>query len=166
VQAVSIQQPWATLVAFGLKTALAASVRTKLRGTIGVHASKTESPAAVFAVQEPHFRAALEACGHPCYRDPVDGLWKCDLVIGCVIGTVDVVDCHDAALLPPGLEAERARFRDATRGPVLWVLRNATPLADPIPCKGEVRTFSVRPYRDGRPVERTNQRPYAWRQRS
>lgn len=171
---VSVHQPWATLIAFGEKTAKTAPWGTAVRGRVGIHAALAETEVALFALQEEHFRFALARCGHECYRDPVDSLWRCDLPLGCLVGSAEVeavAAMPDASRPRPGdwrhATADdlrrQAEFRDGTTGPMLWLFRNAAPLEKPVPCPGDNKLFSARP-RPGEP-HRMNQRPQDVRHR-
>jgi hypothetical protein len=121
MKALSIRQPWASLILSGVKPIENRTWPAPYRGRILVHAGRTLD-----------------------YDCPADlGRTLPDvrtLPLGALLGTVELVDCVRVADLP----AELRRSPYAS-GPWCWVFRDPRPLASPIPCKGKLRLWDVDP---------------------
>jgi peptidoglycan/xylan/chitin deacetylase (PgdA/CDA1 family) len=96
--ALSIRQPWASLIILGFKDIENRSWRTKRRGRFLVHASQ-----AVTAREIRNARALIDQ--HAALRDNPEILAVLDPVrlraqAGGIIGSVELVDCHDAHASP------------------------------------------------------------------
>jgi hypothetical protein len=116
--ALSLTQPWATLVIAGAKRVETRSWRTPYRGWLGIHASKGfPRRAKVLCFEEP-FRSALIAAG-------IEKLE--DLPRGALIGGVVLLDCvpTDGVELA-GISAQERAFGDYNRGRWGWLLDRAT----------------------------------------
>ena len=126
LKALSLLQPWATLVVIGAKTIETRSWSTAYRGTLMIHASKGKSGAAIAA--EPLFKKYI-----PNFHE---------LPFGAIIGEVtlkDVVRISEL-LLPPELIArltlEERAFGAYSEGRFAWLLEDAVVYDEPIPAKG------------------------------
>jgi hypothetical protein len=140
VKAISLQQPWATLVAMGLKQVETRSWSTKHRGRLAIHATK-KLPGSWHPFRDEHFIEALEpACGLNEFGVP--DLSK--LPTGAVVAFVDVLDVIDTVEQVDALEefvaigdmdarelARELAFGDFTPGRFAWVLGHVTPLRPP-----------------------------------
>ncbi len=86
MKALSLTQPWATLVALGEKRIETRSWSTKYRGPLAIHAAKSFP------------EDCRDLCDSPPFRDVLRryGLGASDLPRGCVIATVQLVGCIDA----------------------------------------------------------------------
>ena len=135
MKAVSLMQPWATLVALGAKQIETRSWSITYRGPLAIHASKRLlAENASLCCKEP-FHAALEAGG---YRfDAKSERNPFHLPVGMVVAVVKLVDVQPIALsnLPP--EPERF-FGDYTPGRSAWILCEITCLPEPIPARGSL----------------------------
>jgi hypothetical protein len=134
VKTLSVIQPWASLIMMGAKGNETRPWATAYRGIIAIHASKGFPLWAQELCCEQPFQHALRAIswGYP------DGKhYAHDLPLGCVLGTVELVDvyCITPNNLPP--EPERS-FGDYRPGRQAWVLRNPTPFPYPIPARGKL----------------------------
>lgn len=112
-RALSIQQPWASLIVHGFKAVENRTWRSSFRGPILIHAGKAMDAAAltclrrgVHPVTGARFTAGLEH----------SGLSAAGMRIGGYIGIADVVDC---------IEADDD---DWFCGPYAFVLANARPI--------------------------------------
>lgn len=130
MRALTLTQPWATLVATGEKTIETRSWQTEHRGVIAIHAAKgmTEEDKAVCRVHP--FSTALRKHGVTAISQ---------LPRGAVIATARLTACvklsgHVAAE-PPEDSWERA-FGDYSRGRYIWTLINVVALPTPIPAQG------------------------------
>lgn len=133
MKAITLHQPWATLVAIGAKQLETRSWITWHRGPLAIHAGKDPNHWPTYDVNGWGTEAAercLEVLGQHGYRYPAD------LPYGAVIATVDLVDCiHSDG--ENEIEADDRLFGDVRRGRYLWVLFNVTPLPSPIPARGK-----------------------------
>jgi hypothetical protein len=135
VKAITLIQPWATLVAIGAKRLETRSWRTDYRGPIAIHSSKRFTRAEQEICENRTFRAAL--IGHR-------------LVTGCIVATATLRGCFAtpaagvkrreypfAGLVLPPDEPERS-FGDFSPGRYAWLLEDVRELAEPIPAKGSL----------------------------
>ena len=140
MKALSLTQPWATLVAIGAKKIETRSWYAKYRGPVAIHASKGFPAWARDLCAGPPFSSALQA----------EGLTVLDLPTGAVLAVVDLwrvlkVDYNVTALLPPP-EPEQS-FGDYTPLRFAWYLRNIRRLDDPVPVKGALGLWE---WKDGK----------------
>ena len=82
MKALSIKQPWASLIAHGIKDIENRTWATKFRGTIYIHVSGKKQ----FNVQLTDEQTKLAI---PVLKTAFDGT----MPFGAIIGTVDIVDC-------------------------------------------------------------------------
>lgn len=139
MKAVSVTQPWASLLAAGIKRIETRSWATRYRGPIAIHAAKGYPRwAREFAVQPVVYNA---------WRGRLGDWPSIDLYPrGCVLATAFLSDClpvENYRCLPGVFEdypefdtpQERA-FGDFTEGRWGWVITDVRPLAKSIPAKG------------------------------
>ncbi|MBE8712506.1 ASCH domain-containing protein [Sphingobacterium hungaricum] len=81
-KAISIKQPWASLIAHGIKDIENRTWPTKYRGTILIHVSSKSQ----FSVQLTDEQTKLAI---PLLKTAIDG----EMPFGAIIGKVDIVDC-------------------------------------------------------------------------
>lgn len=123
MRALSLQQPWASLVVLGLKTVENRTWRTPYRGVIVIHASQNR----IYDLAPPWAWAEAERLLPQHIALPT----------GCLIGTVEIVDCQryrDCA------DLDTDPFAD---GPWCWRLRNPRRFKTCIPCPGRPKFFEV-----------------------
>lgn len=134
MKALSLTQPWATLVVTGAKRIETRGWETFYNGPLLIHASKGFPADAVALCRQEPFRSALLEAG-------ING--PGDLPRGAIIGAVRLMGCErirgyvvsvGGALIPPP-EPELS-FGDYTPGRYAWVLRDGMRLAEPVPCRG------------------------------
>ena len=135
-RAITLTQPWATLVAIGAKRIETRSWATSYRGWLGIHASKAfpGSCRTICYYSEPYRRLLLEA-GYRTWRD---------LPVGALVGAVNLVDIRTAP--QPGLVApfsDEWNFGDFADGRKLWLLEDAHRLAEPAPMKGMLSVWTL-----------------------
>lgn len=128
MKAISLTQPWATLVAIGAKKIETRSWSTGYRGNVAIHASKTFPRWAQELCYNGHAIGwALKAYG-------VD--WTA-LPKGAILCVCDLTACirvEDASV--KGTLEEW--FGDYTPGRYAWRLANVRSLPEPIPAKGSL----------------------------
>lgn len=127
IKALSLWQPWATLMALGVKTVETRSWSTRYRGDLLICAAKTRHTQDEFwALCNPAIRRALEAL--PPGSDLPRG------VALALVELVDVVPVEQVAADPYG-NFQPGRFA--------WVTRNLRPLPEPVPIVGRQGLFEV-----------------------
>lgn len=143
MKAITIKQPWATLIALGEKKFETRSWQTKYRGKIAIHAGKTVDKV---ALNEVAIMAALSRNGIKSHTV---------LPTGAVIATVDLVECHkitndymsmyeeEKAGTETGLliEGNEWWFGDYSEDRYAWELTNLHVLSNPIPAKGKLNLW-------------------------
>ena len=130
MKAISIMQPWATLIAEGHKRIETRNWTTYYRGPLAIHASKGLPGWLADVVRgEPQFAAALGNLFDP--RGRVLG----DLPRGCIVATCRLVTIQFITVDFSITNKERA-FGDYTAGRYAWLLTDVQPLTTPVPARG------------------------------
>lgn len=136
MKAISLWQPFGSLIVVGSKKIETRSWNTNIRGGIGVHASKKRDSLSLELMDTQEFQDGLRA-----YDTTGRGkTWITDIALtfGCVIGTVEIIDSVPIEQLygtKYDTPHERA-FGDWTPGRWGWVLRNPVLFEEPIPARG------------------------------
>jgi activating signal cointegrator 1 len=136
MKALSLKQPWASLmfVANG-KEFETRSWRTKHRGLLAIHASKSYPPIDRALRTRAPYRTALRHEG--------------ELPLGAIIGILDIVDIFttytaiDAGLIH---RPDERRYGDYGMNRFAWQTANAFKLPFPIPCNGALSLWDVPEY--------------------
>lgn len=139
MKAITIHQPWATLIALGEKQYETRSWSTKYRGDLGIHASKKIDKDV--CEMEP-FKSVLAKHGYTVSNLP----------IGAIIATTNLLDCLSISRTHQGyvkLDGERKTsyndpfededeyaFGDYSKGRFAWELVDVKQI-EPIPAKGQ-----------------------------
>lgn len=110
MRALTLRQPWASLVVRGAKQIETRERSTSYRGLIAIHASRTFDPAQWRLSDREPFASAL-------------GGLNLHKTLGKVIGTVELVDCRPVEEIGEISAQERA-FGHFEAGRWAWVLRN------------------------------------------
>jgi hypothetical protein len=150
VKALSLTQPWATLVALGAKRIETRSWSTSFRGPIAIHASKRfPRDCQELCANEP-FLSVLKAAGFTNTNELPNGaiVAMCRLVH--VFLTGDTLNYHDRSRTirgPNGLTYEitpqEIAFGDYSPGRYGWALAEVCRLPQPIPAKGSLGLWNV-----------------------
>jgi hypothetical protein len=120
MKALTLTQPWATLVAIGAKQIETRSWRTFYRGPLAIHAAKS--------LPAWQFRDVLEAHG-------INGFME--LPLGAVIATCSLVECE--RITPGNIPAApEVDFGDYTIGRWAWHLSDVKALIEPVPVRGSL----------------------------
>ncbi len=126
MKAISLLQPWATLVIMGVKTIETRSWRTEHRGNILIHASQGKA-GSIFAF-EPPFKKYI-----PDFKK---------LPFGAIIGQVNITTVERIKSLGMSdeiinrLTMEEKAFGDYTDGRYAWILKDFKKFDKPIPARG------------------------------
>lgn len=136
MKALSLTQPWATLVVAGAKHYETRSWPTKHRGPLAIHASKHFPKDCILLCKFPHFQECLEIAGYPNPRD---------LPTGALVGLVYMTECMEArhAMQDPKLSRHEPHFGDFGRGRFAWKLKDPWKLENPIACTGRLGLWNL-----------------------
>jgi hypothetical protein len=134
--ALTMTQPWATLVACGAKRIETRSWTTSQRGWLAMHAAKAFPPDARQFAASPLVQAALITAGWACQTEDssMNHLWQ--FPRGQVLALVRLVSV--VRLPSPDLllnEQERA-FGHYADGRYAWIFAEVHPLPSPVPARG------------------------------
>lgn len=123
MKVLSIKQPWASLIAHGIKPIENRGWKTNFRGTILIHASKKIADYKLTKEQ-------LRECG-------LEVLWNSDKLTSAIIGEVDIIDCvinHSSIWAEKGKAVNINGYGHTEKyKPIYnWVLANPVLYANPI----------------------------------
>ena len=136
MKAITLYDPWATLVVLGEKKFETRSWSTSYRGLLAIHVSKK------FTVEMHELWETWERGLCPALKERT--LWPPKF--GCIIGTVEVVGMHRAeALRRRGLTIKELTFGNFDDGRWAWELQNPQRLTTPVPCRGSMGIWTVPP---------------------
>lgn len=133
IPALSLIQPWASLIAVGAKRIETRGWPTRFRGPFLVHASRGMPAENVALCQREPVRAILAAAGYP----TPDSLPR-----GAIVGAATLVDCR---LITPETEVP-ALERDVDHfgpGRFAWHLTDPRRLEPPVPARGALGFWPV-----------------------
>ena len=152
MKAITIWQPWASLVAIGAKKYETRSWATSYRGPIAIHAAKK---APTYTAATGFINRILDALKMP----NIDYLPR-----GAVVATAELVECWEISKVLRDLPSEEISAEltskghgslcvhhlerevilgDWTPGRYAWELTNVQMLSEPIPAKGMQRLWTV-----------------------
>jgi hypothetical protein len=135
MKAITLQQPFATLLVLGAKCIETRSWSTAHRGPLAVHASSTFPPKARALCRREPFRRRLAQAG---ITD-----WS-ELPLGALLGTVRLLECRRVEEIDlDGLSEEELCFGDYAAGRWAWFVDSAASLPGPIPWKGQLGVFDI-----------------------
>lgn len=150
MMAISLFEPWASLMVLGVKVIETRSWPTSHRGTLLVHAGNNATHAQIEICHEKPFKSALRAAGIMRWQD---------FRLGCVLGSVSLLDCRPIVdsveqigdlkgpdhlgqpMLPP--EEPQRSFGRYEFGRYAWICDSANRFNQPIPYKGRQRIFNI-----------------------
>ena len=131
IRALTLLQPWATLVAIGAKHNETRGWSTPYRGPLAIHASKTmPAEARDFALHNDYCRAVL------------NGLWgspaQWDFPLGKVLAVCRIASCKRITLASDltTVDPQELAFGDYTAGRYAWALRDVRAIP-PVPATGK-----------------------------
>lgn len=139
MKAITIKQPWATLIALGEKKFETRSWATKHRGPLAIHAGKSVDKE---AFEDSWIKGTLAQHG-------IKG-WH-ELPTGVVLATVDLVKCHKVGATVghvsvfqcgEGISGLEETFGDYTPGRYAWELENLHVLTEPVLAKGQLSLWN------------------------
>lgn len=154
MKALSLTQPYATLVSLGAKRIETRSWATSYRGRLLIHAAKGMGPVGGnrglnhLVANEP-FWSVLQAAGCTFGRRAPSGL-----PFGAIVAVCDLVDCVSTGLypvilfqrsvqhgseiwqVPPGNMSREYSFGDYSPGRYAWLLADVQAFPESVECKG------------------------------
>lgn len=126
MKAITLWQPWASLMVLGVKKIETRSWPTRYRGPLAIHAAKR-----IFIPDSDEFRYFM-------------GLYIIDpkiLPLGAMLGICQQVDCiqvpDSSSKGVPGLTNTERAFGDYTPGRYAWITTGMKAFDSPIPCSGK-----------------------------
>jgi hypothetical protein len=151
MKALTLHQPWASLIAVAAKLYETRSWATSYRGPIAIHAGKNTDYLGL--LDEDPFRSALIDAGFPTFRQHGwDWLSKQEIPLGSVVAVATLAGCFpteryttrpDAAVGRLVISKREEAFGDWTPGRFAWQLLDIHRLAEPIPCRGAQGLWEV-----------------------
>jgi hypothetical protein len=161
MKAITLTEPWASLVAIGVKTLETRSWSTSYRGPIAIHAAKTLPRwAADFLANDPDVLRCFREAGlnpftgrvgdrflwngrDPDYLKESATRWLMQSSRGHVVAITELIDCQATRLLTedrwfsePVLGEQELHFGDYTPGRFAFRLANVARLEAPVPATG------------------------------
>lgn len=136
MKALTLLQPWASLVVMGVKSVETRSWNTKYRGELLIHASLGKA-GSIFA-SEPPFNIYI-----PDFRK---------LSFGFILGKVTLTDVQRMGNVEMSdelmnrLTMEEKAFGDYSEGRFAWILEDAVQFAVAIPARGMFNLWEYRDY--------------------
>ncbi|MBG0512912.1 ASCH domain-containing protein [Elizabethkingia meningoseptica] len=130
MKALSIKQPFASLITLGIKPIENRTWRTNFRGRIYVHASMNLPKDHWGLLSPEQYKQAMDSF--------IDGKLREELHLGAIIGEVDIVDC---VINHPSIWAEKSEgtfigktfyHKEGTKPIWNWVLANPVMYDEPI----------------------------------
>lgn len=158
MKALTLTQPWATLIACGAKRIETRSWSTTYRGVIAIHAAKgLTSIGGKRGFQElcatrPFERALskwLEDCG--AMKSPLAAAWA--IPFGAIVATANLVEClstnshhslfEKVGYQKPSVHSDEYAFGCYDPDRFMWFLEGVKPLRQPIECRGALSLWNV-----------------------
>ena len=163
MKAISIKQPWAYLIASGIKDIENRTWKTKFRGRVLIHSSKTEYETPMYLLNDRQYDSIMQE-----KRIEINN----SLEYGCIIGSVEIVGCvinHSSIWAEKSIDCKDG-CQDVENCPVgkcqhliyNWVLSNPILFDEPIlNVKGKLRFWDYE--FEEETFECTNKNPYTYR---
>jgi activating signal cointegrator 1 len=152
--ALTLWQPWATLVAIGAKrietrswkppAGLLALVDAGVKPWIAIHAAARTPPDDLhYALHEPAIRQALYVYGLASGYDPNHPeRW---LTYGAVVGAARLAGADSTDKIGPTLSATEWAMGNYETGRFCWRFEDAHALPEPMPCRGRQQVWRLTP---------------------
>lgn len=142
LKALTLTQPWATLVASGAKRVETRSWTTKHVGPLAIHAAQSFPHWAQDLCDIEPFRAALEQAGYQKHPEAMHNAWN--LPLGQIIAIVWLDRVERITPDYPVSEPERS-FGDFTPGRYAWHFSSIYQLTTPIAARGSLGVWNWQP---------------------
>lgn len=159
MKALTLTQPWASLVACGAKRIETRSFQTRYRGPLAIHAAKGFPGHAKTLCEA---RMVCGIFGWPEFTGALTQEWLDDnarriktLPLGCVVATCllsDILPTEPRGCLPgifddyPEFDTEQEQaFGNYEPGRWAWLLADIKALSEPVPAKGALSLWEWKP---------------------
>lgn len=129
MKALTLTQPWATLVATGRKRVETRSWRTHYRGPLAIHAAKG------FPAAAREFASAERTLERLPARVP----------LGAIVATCRIVDCRPAVEVALKVTALERLYGDYEPGRWAWILEDIKALPEPVWVRGKLSLWEWTP---------------------
>lgn len=144
MKALTLTQPWATLVAIGAKRIETRSWPTRYRGPVAIHAAKGLSSIGghsglINLCLEQPFARVLAMAGKGLL---VPGH---DLPLGEVLATAQLIDCIPTYRVAANVSDQEEAFGDFSPGRWAWMLADIRQLPTPVPARGSLGLWNWQP---------------------
>lgn len=135
LRALTVWQPWASLLVLGIKKYETRSWCTSYRGPIAIHAAKKK----VFTVMNMLHPVAANAIQYRLLKNQLN-----QLPIGHILGYGNLIACHkiDAAFIA-GLSEDEKLMGDFTPGRYAWEIVDIVKLDRPVKMRGAQMLWTV-----------------------
>lgn len=134
MKALTLTEPWATLVALGEKRIETRSWSTNYRGPLAIHSGKGYPKWAKDLIVTSPFRESLNGWG-----------WARPFHHGKIIAITSLCDVQPTQNILPDISDQEWAFGDYARGRYAWVLGETTFLSFPIECRGALGLWTPPP---------------------
>ncbi len=136
MKAITIQQPWASLIACGAKRFETRAWKARHSGPLAIHAGRRPKRAGMTAIA---WYLAQTSYQNALHELATDGFlvqpW--DLPFGAIIAVVNMDACYPAECLTLEDVLKERAFGDFTPGRYAWRLDEVKPLKCPVACLGK-----------------------------
>lgn len=145
MKALTLTQPFASLIAIGAKKIETRSWRTSYRGPLAIHAAKgfpedarrlVRDDWTFFGALNPEYAEYAKTAGLKLVPSEVGRRTEGQLPVGAVIATCQLVACIQAETIMETLGERERAFGNYGPGRFAWILEDIQPLPEPIPAKG------------------------------
>jgi hypothetical protein len=146
VKAITILQPWATLIATGSKSYETRSWATSHRGEIAIHAGQTWSRDYARICTRSPFLEELSRDGYMIDRylwGPHGRVRSFGLPLGKVVAVAELVEVIPVERVSGLVNPRETAFGDFSRGRYAWKLSNIRRLREPYPAKGRQGVWDI-----------------------
>lgn len=133
MRAISLHQPWATLVATGAKQYETRSWSTTYRGPLIIHAAKRYDEGAQRGPNRVHFIKA--------FFDARITSHTTQIPLGVYLCVVDLVDVVTTESVVHSLPEQEKAFGNYSPGRFAWKLENVRVFPEPVPARGYQRLW-------------------------
>ena len=134
MKAISLWQPWASLMAAGLKTIETRSWPANYAGPLAIHAAKRQLTGEEKDLLDDWIEKGLLNSGDWTFLR---------LPFGEIIAVVDLVRCERTTAMSIAPDSQNAAFGNFAPGRWAWFTRNARRLPQPIPYRGMQGLFWI-----------------------
>lgn len=148
MKAITLSQPWATLVAIGAKQIETRSWSTSYRGPIAIHAGKGLEPVngktglRALCFSNPFLKVLVDHGIH------VPGLLEAKTFarvfpFGAIIAIAELHDVRKTSYIADAISQQELAFGDYGAGRYAWLLRNVQRLPTAVECRGALSLWTV-----------------------